>query len=287
VAHDSGGLAVRRRPQPKRQQIPARVVQGAARAVGQTLSQAVRAPQRPARRVSRPLDRTLPGVRAVTHPAKPRRSVVDSPIVNPFARKSIAIQSHPFGLNQELAGLKSLGALRGSYTPATAMREYRQYVNKTYKRAQPFYPGSTKQVPHSDFGIPNRQFTDLAEVFTIDPHSGKVIPPSKRGVHFTPQDAWDYVLHPPRSPMSSFSRFVPLHEWVHVNQRNPAVRGYSRKGLSHALIEGGAQAFAQQLAPALGIPLQSRQSNPQYASLADFVRKAKGQRYVQRGQFGY
>jgi hypothetical protein len=254
---------------PKRQRAPTRSVQ---RAVGRTLSQVVR--------------QQRPTVRAARVATRPKRRVVRATPGNVF-REPIGLSSS-LKMMQQRAQAKSTAALDASYTQPVALREYGDYLKRTYGKARRFYPGATRKTPGFDFADPHQREL-RGSVFGVDPHSGRVIPTARRSVHLTPTDAWAYVLQGKHrgNLAGDFSKFVPLHEWAHVYQRSPDVLNYAYSPHSHALIEGGAQAFANDIAPLLGIPRQSRASNPGYATLSDFVRRTKGRRYVRRGQFGY
>lgn len=205
------------------------------------------------------------------------------PLVREVQKERLRQKLSPEGWAKTLPGYSAV--LGG------AKKSYAGYVRGLYGRAHKFYPGAPDKPPPIDFNTPRADDKLMAYLKSDLAHE----PPGNRPIHFTAKDAlgfiaprkparvtqlYDFNMKPlkkvrKRDQTADFVRYAPVHEFAHEFQRGP----YNR-----ARDEGGAEAFARQVASALGVhPV----SSPEYTELARHVRRKKGRGYVTSGQFGY
>jgi hypothetical protein len=297
------------------------VAQAAARGVGGALAQVMRggaAPRRaPSRQVQQRAARVAAGgvrsvVRQVAEPAR-REQRQDA------RRRTANVRAQYRAASAALTSLPGVSAarveqLRESRSPEAwaktlpgygavlhgAERNYANYVRGVFGRAHLFYPGAGKKPPPVDFNTPGED-ERLKAFLKFNPETSK---PGTRPIHFSAADALAFIdPSKPRtfripvldahgfptgkhrkvraSSPQQFARFVPVHELAHEYQNRLATALPYR-----TTAEGGAEAFARALAPALGIKVPPNY-NPEYGQLARKVRRRLGGGYVNVGQFGF
>lgn len=143
--------------------------------------------------------------------------------------------------------------------------KYKAYAQRLWPKVRRHY-GLPKGAPMPQLKV-LRELAGQIEFVTSD----------RPGEVKVSQGAANANYAPKGSKSRNYARSVLIHEWAHTRQKN----AHNRRKLPRALVEGGAEAFEQEIDKKLGLP---GDTTPEYARFARQARK-KGRHYIIKGQF--
>jgi hypothetical protein len=152
---------------------------------------------------------------------------------------------------------------------------YKHYTDRLWERARRYYPDSDKQ-PNTRVG-----YDGPKDAFAWT-YKGK------NTVYYSPKAIRQFMgpnkVGAKPNPMRSHAKSVPLHEWAHTRQREPAPpRSPEEDRARRAKREGGAEAVEQDLSKKLKIPYFA--NSKAYAKWAREMRRKYGNDWVHHGQY--